>query len=301
MAETHHFDVSKLFSVKDWVCVVTGGGTGIGLMAAQALAANGAKVYIIGRRLEALENAAKEHGPKSSTAGKIIPLGPCDVRKKEDLERIVGELRTTHGEKYIHLLMCNAGVSGTKADPDHEEDAENLKKKLWDSETVDAWQATFETDVTSVYFTTVAFLPLLQASISSAGGPLEKFQPSVITTSSMSGLMSHAQGHFSYNTAKGATVHLTKLMSAEFQQTGVRVNSIAPGYFPSEMTAKSSDDRQKSDLPPEKIAEKGHVPTMRGGRDEEMGMTVLYLAKNSYVNGEIIAVDGGVLNVVSGR
>lgn len=300
MAETHHFDVAKLFSVKDWVCVVTGGGTGIGLMATQALAANGAKVYITGRRLEALENAAKEHAPESSTGGKIIPLGPCDVRKKEDLERVVGELRNKHGEKYINLLMCNAGVSGTKAEPDHE-NAEDLKKKLWDNETVDAWQATFETDVTSVYFTTVAFLPLLQASISSSGGPLEKFQPSVITTSSMSGLMSHAQGHFSYNTAKGATVHLTKLMSAEFQQTGVRVNSIAPGYFPSEMTAKSSDDRQKSDLPPEKVAEKGHVPTMRGGRDEEMGMTVLYLAKNSYVNGEIIAVDGGVLNVVSGR
>lgn len=300
MAETHHFDVAKLFSVKDWVCVVTGGGTGIGLMAAQALAANGARVYITGRRLEALENAAKQHNPNLATGGKIIPLGPCDVRKKDDLEKIVHQLRTDHGEKYIHLLICNAGVSGPKAEPD-QENAEDLKKKLWDAETVEAWQSTFETDVTSVYFTTVAFLPLLQASISSQGGPLEKFQPSVITTSSMSGLMSHAQGHFSYNAAKGATVHLTKLMSAEFQQTGIRVNSIAPGYFPSEMTAKSSDDRQKSDLPPEKVAEKGHVPTMRGGRDEEMGMTVLYLAKNAYVNGEIIAVDGGVLNVVSGR
>lgn len=300
MAETHHFDVSKLFSVKGWVCVVTGGGTGIGLMATQALAANGARVYITGRRLEALENAAKHHNPEISTGGKIVPLGPCDVRKKEDLEKIVDELRTKHGEKYINLLMCNAGISGPKAEPDLE-NAEDLKKKLWDNETVDQWQSTFETDVTSVYFTAVAFLPLLQASIRSEGGPLERFQPSVITTSSMSGLMSHAQGHFSYNTAKGATVHLTKLMSAEFQQTGVRVNSIAPGYFPSEMTAKSSDDRQKSDLPPEKVAEKGHVPTMRGGRDEEMGMTVLYLAKNAYVDGEIIAVDGGVLNVVSGR
>lgn len=76
---------------------------------------------------------------------------------------------------------------------------------------------------------------------------------------------------------------------------------IATGYFPSEMTAKSSDDRQKSELPAEKVQEKGHVPAERGGRDEEMGMTLLYLATNGYVNGEIIAVDGGVLNVVSGR
>ncbi|POS73966.1 short chain dehydrogenase/reductase [Diaporthe helianthi] len=299
MAETHHFDVSKLFSVQGWVCVVTGGGTGIGLMATQALAANGAKVYITGRRTEALENAAKQHNPSFSTGGKIIPVGPCDVRKKQDLEQIVEDLQTKHGEKYINLLVCNAGVSGTKAEPD-EADASELKKKLWDNETVEAWQSTFETDVTSVYFTTVAFLPLLQASLKPKG-PLERFEPSVITISSMSGLMRHAQGHFSYNTAKGATVHLSKLMSAEFQQTGIRVNSIAPGYFPSEMTTKSSDDRQKSELPAEKVQEKGHVPAERGGKDEEMGMTLLYLARNGYVNGEIIAVDGGVLNVVSGR
>lgn len=113
--------------------------------------------------------------------------------------------------------------------------------------------------------------------------------------------MRHAQGHFSYNTAKGGTVHLTKLMSSEFQKVGIRVNSIAPGYFPSEMTAKESDDRQKSHVPQEKIQEKGHVPLQRAGREVEMGMTVLYLAKNQYVNGEIIAVDGGVLNVIAGR
>jgi NAD(P)-dependent dehydrogenase (short-subunit alcohol dehydrogenase family) len=107
--------------------------------------------------------------------------------------------------------------------------------------------------------------------------------------------------HFSYNTAKGATVHLTKLMSSEFQKANIRVNSIAPGYFPTEMTVDSSDDRQKSHLEPEKVQEKGHVPLMRPGREEEMGMTVLYLAKNQYVNGEIIAVDGGVLNVLAGR
>lgn len=166
--------------------------------------------------------------------------------------------------------MCNAGVGGPKAEPEHE-DADKLKDKLWNGESVEEWQGTYETDVTAVYFTTVAFLPLLQNAIEPKG-PMERFQPSVITTSSMSGMMRHAQGHFAYNAAKGATVHLTKLMSAEFQKAGIRVNSIAPGYFPSEMTAKSSDDRQKSELPAEKVQEKGHVPLMRGGKEEEMGM-----------------------------
>ncbi|KAK7755195.1 hypothetical protein SLS62_002700 [Diatrype stigma] len=300
MASTHQFDISKLFGVKGKVAVVTGG-TGIGLMATQALSANGARVYITGRRMDAVENAAKSHQPTSG-GGEIIPIGPCDVTKKEDLDRLVSDLGSK--EKYIDLLICNAGVAGPKAEPDVE-DAAELKEKLWANESFESWRDTFDTDVTSVYFTTVAFLPLLQAGIrgkgKGEGGPLEPFAPSVITISSMSGLMRHAQGHFSYNAAKGATVHLSKLMSAEFQKTGVRVNSIAPGYFPSEMTAKESDDRQKSYVPPEKIQEKNHVPLERPGREEEMGMTVLYLANNQYVNGEIIAVDGGVLNVLAGR
>ncbi|RYP26423.1 hypothetical protein DL767_008047 [Monosporascus sp. MG133] len=292
MASTSQFDVAKLFDAKDIVAVVTGG---IGLMATQALSANGARVYITGRRVEALENAAKTHQP-SSGGGQIIPLGPCDVTKKEDLEKLVAEV--SEKEKCINLLICNAGVSGPKAEPDSG-DAEDLKTNLWDNESVDEWDDTFRGDVTSVYFTTVAFLPLLQAAVRPKGDQ-EPFAASVITISSMSGLMRHAQGHFSYNAAKGATVHLTKLMSSEFQKAGIRVNSIAPGYFPSEMTAKSSDDNQKSHVPPEKIQEKGHVPLQRAGREEEMGMTVLYLAKNQYVNGQIIAVDGGVLNVIAG-
>jgi len=259
----------KLFSVKGYVCVITGGGTGIGLMAAQALAANGAKVYITGRRAEALENAAQSHDPDGG--GQIIPIPNVDVTSKEDLERCYQEIKKR--EKYINLLMCNAGIPGPKAPPE-QTDAQELKDQLWNNESVEDWQDTMKTDVTAVYFTTVAFLPLLQAAISPKG-PYQQFNPSVIVISSMSGIMRHAQGHFAYNAAKGGTVHLTKLMSGEFQKAGIRVNSIAPGYFPSEMTTKDSDDRQKSDLPAEKVQEKGHVPLARGGKEEEMGMAVV--------------------------
>jgi NAD(P)-dependent dehydrogenase (short-subunit alcohol dehydrogenase family) len=77
--------------------------------------------------------------------------------------------------------------------------------------------------------------------------------------------------------------------------------NIRPGYFPSEMTTKESDENQKSTLPAEKIKEKGHVPAKRPGSDEEMAQGVIFLAKNKYVNGEIIAIDGGVLLEVPGR
>ncbi|XXG94248.1 hypothetical protein Hte_000502 [Hypoxylon texense] len=296
MADTYQFDVNKLFGVEGFVAVVTGGGTGIGLMAAQALSANGAKVYITSRRKEVLENAAKSHQPARGN-GQIIPVGPCDVTSKDDLEKLVADIGKQ--EKFINLLVCSAGISGAKAEPKHSK-ADDLKSTLWNNEDPSDWQDNFNTNVTSVYFTTVAFLPLLQAAMRPQGS-LEPYSSSVITISSMSGIMRHAQGHFSYNTAKGATIQLSKLMSGEFQKAGIRVNSIAPGYFPSEMTAKSSDDRQKSHVSPEQIQDKGHVPLMRAGREEEMGMTVLYLAKNQYVNGEIIAVDGGVLNVLAGR
>ncbi|KAL9640705.1 MAG: hypothetical protein Q9164_000100 [Protoblastenia rupestris] len=295
MASTHDLKIQDIFSVRDYVCLVTGGGTGIGLMATQALAANGAKVYITGRRMEVLENAAKSHDPDGE--GQIIPIGPCDVTSKSDLEKLIQELSSK--EKYLNLLITNAGVSGPKAPPDSES-APALHNKIWKGESVDDWQSVMNTNVTSVYFSTVAFLPLLQASIEPSG-PFSPRSPSVIVISSMSGIMRNSQGHFAYNTAKGATVHLSKLMSSEFEKASVRVNSIAPGYFPSEMTMKDSGHDNKTHMPAEKVREKGHVPAQRPGNDEEMAQAVIFLAKNMYVNGEVIAVDGGVLNQVPGR
>ncbi|KAM3072246.1 hypothetical protein ACMFMG_009062 [Clarireedia jacksonii] len=292
MAGTHDLRAEKLFSMKGHVALITGGGTGIGLMAAQALAANGAKVYITGRRMEALESAAKQHAPEGE--GSIIPIGPCDVTRKEDLEKLSADLSSK--EEYLDLLLVAAGVSGPKAEP-NSSDAKELKERLFNGESFEEWNATYNTDVTAVYFTTVAFLPLLQAAHKVHG----EQSSSVIVISSMSGIMRHAQGHFSYNAAKGATVHLSRMMSYEFKQVGIRVNSIAPGYFPSEMTVGESGGDQKSHMPKEKIQEKGHVPMDRAGSDEEMAMAVIFLAKNTYVNGEVIAVDGGVLLEVPGR
>lgn len=90
-------------------------------------------------------------------------------------------------------------------------------------------------------------------------------------------------------------------MSKEFMKTGIRINSIAPGYFPSELTMGESNERQKTQMPNKYTQDKGNVPKEVPGADEEMAMTALYFAKNRYVMGEVIAVDGGVLNVSPGR
>ncbi len=234
-----------------------------------------------------------------------------------ELEKLIQDLSSK--EKYLNLLsmlsfllsivicelstdrsslsVTNAGISGPKAPPDSTS-ARELHDKLWQGESVEDWADVLKTNVTSVYFTTLAFLPLLQASIGDKHPPRS---PSVIVISSMSGIMRNSQGHFAYNAAKGATVHLSKLMSAEFEKAEVRVNSIAPGYFPSELTMKESGDDNKTHMPVEKVKEKGHVPAERPGSDEEMAQAVIFLSKNMYVNGEVIAVDGGVLNQVPGR
>lgn len=120
--------------------------------------------------------------------------------------------------------MNNAGISGPKNPPDAEEATEQ-KDKLFGSETFEEWDDVYRTNVSAVYFTTAAFLPLLQAGKESHG----HLSASVIVISSISGITSNAQGHFAYNAAKGATVQLTKLMSHEFKKNGIRVNSIAPG------------------------------------------------------------------------
>ncbi len=238
-------------------------------------------------------------------------IGPCDVTSKPDLEKLVKDLASK--ETYLNLLssspclfscfltnpshtVTNAGISGPKAPPDSTS-ADELHDKIWQGESVEDWDSVLKTNVTSVYFSTLAFLPLLQASI----GKYAPRSPSVIVISSMSGIMRYSQGHFAYNAAKGATVHLSKLMSAEFEKAEVRVNSIAPGYFPSELTMKESNDSNKTHMPAEKVQEKGHVPAQRPGSDEEMAQAVIFLCKNMYVNGELIAVDGGVLNQVPGR
>lgn len=138
-----------------------------------------------------------------------------------------------------------------------------MKDGHFKGETFEDWQDVFNTNVTSVYFSILAFLPLLEKFTSasftslpkenrrlkfsssnlilafadgkdSAGQKIySKYQTGVIITSWISGLVKSAQNHFAYNSSKAATIHLHKLLAGEFNHLGVRFNSIAPGVFPS--------------------------------------------------------------------
>lgn len=254
-------------------------------MATQALAVNGAKVYITGRTKEKLENVVQTYG--QDIEGGIVPLAG-DVNSKEDIARLVKEISSK--EASLHILVNNAGISSESLSTESGS-AHEMKGNLFDASgaTFDDWTSTYRTNVASVYFMTAAFLPLLQKSSESVPG----WSGTVINVSSISGLVKSAQHHFSYNSSKAAAIHLNRLLAAEIAEQGlkVRFNTIAPGVFPSEMTAGDSDRHQKSQLDKGKYEEK--VPAGRPGHDVDMAQAMLFFANNQYLNGQVLAVDGG--------
>ncbi|GJC85545.1 rhamnolipids biosynthesis 3-oxoacyl-[acyl-carrier-protein] reductase [Colletotrichum liriopes] len=280
------FTRSHLFDLTGKVALVTGGGTGIGLMATQALAANGARVYITSRNREKLDNAVKTYG--QNIAGEIIPV-QADVTSKADIDKLFKEIESK--EKSLDVLVNNAGVSSGAVEVESDS-AHDMKSSLFDSESsnFEDWTDTYRTNVAAVFYVAASFLPLLQKSTEIHGG----WSGTVINISSISGMIKKSQHHFSYNASKAATIHVNRMLAEEIAANGlkVRVNSIAPGVFPSEMTTKEpADEQQKSAIPKDKYADK--VPAGRPGKDEDMAATVLYFACNQYLNGQTLAVDGG--------
>lgn len=266
------------------VAIVSGAGTGIGLMQAQALSVNGAKVYIVGRHEEKLDQVAELYG--KNIDGKIIPL-TADITCKKSIANLVKDFSSR--EDHLDILMNTAGIAG-QSQPVNSSNPEELRKSLFDNETATFadWDAIYRTNVSHLYFMTTAFLPLLQK------GSDKRYAWSsvVINTSSISGIVKVSQNHFAYNASKAGAVHLTKMLAYEMSNAGlkIRINQIAPGAFPSEMTAMSSDDKHKSHLP--KGMMEGVVPAARPGHDRDMASATIFTATNQYLNGATIVVDG---------
>jgi NAD(P)-dependent dehydrogenase (short-subunit alcohol dehydrogenase family) len=202
--------------------------------------------------------------------------------------KIVSEIESR--EKCLCILVNNAGIAAPKTDTSGEKTAEEVREKFFDPTTVDEWTDLYATNVVGPYLMTTAFVPLLQKSTELHHG----WSGTVINITSISGLVKISQGHFSYNASKGAQVHLNKLLSSEIARAGlkIRVNSIAPGVFPSEMTTQESGDNQKSEMPKE---HKEGLPSQRPGKDQDMAAAILFCASCQYLNGQTIPVDGGYL------
>jgi NAD(P)-dependent dehydrogenase (short-subunit alcohol dehydrogenase family) len=305
-ADNEQLKGSKLFDVSHVTALVTGGGTGIGLMITQALVANGAKVYITSRRDEVLQ---KTEDLYNTGPGQIIPyvyphktgLQPytnnCslqgDVSDKSDCKRLADEIAQKE-PKGIQLLVNNAGIArddstkfSTTGQPDMS-DPQAISEHFWKSEP-QSWADTFKTNVTGAYWMSLAFLPLLAKGREVTPG----YTSSIINVSSISGAMKgSSNGQFAYASSKAAFTHMSRMLASTFAQTKVRVNVIAPGVFPSEMTTGESGDDNKS------VIDKGMSnPAGRPGNDFDMAATVLFLAGPGgvFYNEQILYPDGGML------
>ncbi|KAF5650582.1 NAD(P)H-dependent oxidoreductase [Fusarium sp. NRRL 52700] len=289
---THHakneaLKAAALFDVSHITAVVTGGATGIGLMITQALQSNGAKVYITGRRTEVLEQTQKTYG----TGPGSIHVLPGDVSEKDEAIRLAEEV----GKKEpngIHLLVNNAGIAeddNTKfssvGEPDTT-DAKALSEHFLKTEP-HQWADTLKTNVTGPYYMSMAFLPLLAKGRETTPG----YSSQIVNVSSISGAMKgSSMGQPAYATSKAALTHLSRMIATLTKDVKVRVNVIAPGLFPSEMTTGESDERNKSN-----IDKKMTNPAGRPGHDTDMAATILFLAGKGglFYNGQIVYPDGG--------
>ncbi|OQO07176.1 hypothetical protein B0A48_07744 [Cryoendolithus antarcticus] len=283
MADLSQLTAASLFNVKGWVAVVTGGGSGLGKITAQALAANGVKVYITGRRVDKLKETEMKH----ESGGSIIGV-QMDVTDKASIEAGVAEI--AKNEKFVNFLVNNAGVSTPGYGPSGmpQGTPAEISKIMLNNQTFDDWAWIYKVNVTSYYFTSAAFLPLLAAAKDN-GYPEAG---SILNISSISGITKESQnGQFSYNASKAATISLTEQLAVDFKRLKVRVNTLAPGYFPSEMTPIDKDDGSAE----EHFQTKWGIPFGRAGQPRDYAQAVLNFAVNQYTTGATLVIDGAWL------
>ncbi|KAF4564684.1 hypothetical protein EYR36_002622 [Pleurotus pulmonarius] len=297
MADTilNELNASKLFDLQGVVAVVTGGGTGIGMMISSTLVANGATVYIIGPKQEDLDRVTNTYN-QSSTRGKMYGL-EGDVRLKTEAKRLADEIAKR--EKYVTVLFNNAGVGGGNFKRPSEATAAAFVAEFFDPVTQDIFDDTLRVNAVGAYWMSLAFLPLLEKWKLSDAAVARKSVAQIIMTSSMNGWTKDSATSgvsYPYLFSKSAIGHFTSTLAHELLPLGIRVNGIAPGLFPSEMSIKKkSDDCGVSHIP--SGTKWGfEIPAgATGGTRADMGTLALFLVANHFVNGETVLIDGGTL------
>jgi NAD(P)-dependent dehydrogenase (short-subunit alcohol dehydrogenase family) len=241
--------------LSDRVAIVTGASSGLGARFASVLAGAGANVVAAGRRAELLEQLAAEHA-------RIHPLS-CDVTEDDGPQRLVATALERFGA--VHVCVNNAGVAsggdGRQA-------------------TLAGFRSVLRVNLEALY----------AVSLAAAEPMRDRGGGSVINISSMFGSVAAAPvPDAGYVASKSAVDGLTRELAAQWARYGIRVNAIAPGFFPSEMTAGLfEDERGRRWL-------ERNCPMGRPGRIDELDGVLLFLASDasSYCTGQVITIDGG--------
>ena len=274
----------------DKVAVVTGGTGVLGGQFVDALAACGAKVAVLGRKLEATEKKAAEVRENGGIAIGVA----ADVVDKESLKAAHNVILEKLGP--VDILINGAGGNHPKGTTTKEYlFEEDLKEKTNDTTTF------FDLDPQGVQFVfNLNFLGTLLPSQEFASDMVNRPGATIINISSMNAFTPLTKVP-AYSGAKAAVSNFTQWLAVHMSKVGIRVNAIAPGFF---ITGQNEKLLKNEDGSYTERSEKilAGTPTTRFGESDELIGTLLYLVSHeasSFVNGVVIPVDGG-FNAFSG-
>jgi NAD(P)-dependent dehydrogenase (short-subunit alcohol dehydrogenase family) len=249
--------VLQQFALEGKVAIVTGASSGLGVHFALALAEAGADVVVCARRVERLE----ETKAQVEALGRRCLAVRCDVAVPEDCTAVVEQAMEAFGK--VDVLINNAGI-GT-AHPATRETPEQFRQVI-------------DVNLNGSYW------------MAQACGRVMGQGASIINVGSVLGSTTAGLPQAAYCASKAAIIGLTRDLAGQWTgRKGIRVNALAPGFFPSEMTDEYPDGYLDAMMV--------RVPAGRPGRGEELAAAAVFLASDaaSYVTGVLLPVDGGLL------
>jgi NAD(P)-dependent dehydrogenase (short-subunit alcohol dehydrogenase family) len=254
--------LDNLFSLKGKTAIVTGASYGLGVTFAEALAAAGANVVLAARNRQRLDEVAA----RINAAGAPALAAPCDVSVPDQVAAMVLAASARFG--HIDVLVNNAGIAAEAGIA-----PEKVPHELF--------AQTIAVNLSGVWYCCRDVGARMLAA--GRGG-------SIVNIASIMGLTGQADLSPAYQASKAAVINLTRSLACSWGDRAVRVNAIAPGWFPSELTTPVFD------IPGFLDWTKRQSPLKRIGDPKELIGPLLFLASDasSFVTGETLVVDGGI-------
>jgi len=249
----------------DLVCVITGGGQGLGAAIGLEMAAEGARVVLLDIKAEGLAETAA----RVRASGGLVDTHALDLTDDARYAQVVAAIIQAHGR--IDVLVNNAAIN----------------PPTWTilEDTADNWRRTIAVNLDAVYVGSMLVAPHMVAAGSGR----------IIHIASVQGYVSSGKCG-SYNAAKGGILALTKSMAVELGPHNILVNAVSPGFMITPMTIVNGVDETDTPEFRDWYVARGRIPLRRAANPGEVAGTVVFLASGlcRYMTGQMLAVDGGL-------